>query len=69
MRRKGEGFKKIKQVECEEKRRRFREDKTSGMSGEKEKVSRKLNKWNVRRKRKGFEKIKEVECEEKRRSF
>jgi len=31
VRRKGEGFKKIKQVECEEKRRRFREDKRSGM--------------------------------------
>jgi len=40
VRRKGEGFKKIKQVECEEKGRRFQEDKTSGMCGEKEKVSR-----------------------------
>jgi len=31
VRRKGEGFKKIKQVECQEKRRRFPDDKTSGM--------------------------------------
>jgi len=31
VKRKGEGFMKIKQVECEEKRRRFQENITSGM--------------------------------------
>ena len=46
MRRKGEGFKTIKQVECEEKSRRFQEDKTI--------------KWNVRRKGEGFKQIKQL---------